>query len=156
MFRFSAGCTLALSVALLASPAFASQTHHAATAAHKHGAVRRASHRIGHRIAHPLGQRGIAPERAAEIQKALIRENYLTGSPSGQWDEQTQAAMQKFQGDHGWQTKLTPDSRAFSFAYRAINCCRLFLAAQLISEGLTPAHQLHSLLFYQHFGRAPA
>jgi hypothetical protein len=112
MFRFSAGCTLALSVALLASPAFASQTHHAATAAHKHGAVRRASHRIGHRIAHPLGQRGIAPERAAEIQKALIRENYLTGSPSGQWDEQTQAAMQKFQGDHGWQTKLTPDSRA--------------------------------------------
>ena len=66
----------------------------------------------GHRIAHPLGQRGIAPERATQIQTALIRQNYLTGSPSGQWDSQTEAAMQKYQADHGWQTKLTPDSRA--------------------------------------------
>ena len=111
MFRFSAGSTLALALALIAIPGFASSSHHAA-AAHKHGAVRRVSHRVAHRIAHPLGQRGIAPERASEIQTALIRENYLTGTPSGQWDAQTESAMQKFQGDHGWQTKLTPDSRA--------------------------------------------
>jgi peptidoglycan hydrolase-like protein with peptidoglycan-binding domain len=74
--------------------------------------VRRVGHRIGHRIAHPMGQRGIAPQRATEIQNALIRKNYLTGSPSGQWDAQTESAMQKYQADHGWQTKLTPDSRA--------------------------------------------
>ena len=111
MFRFSAASTLALAVALIASPAFGASSQKAATA-HKHGAVRRVSHRIGHRIAHPIGQRGIAPERATQIQTALIREKYLTGSPSGQWDSQTEAAMQKFQGDHGWQTKLTPDSRA--------------------------------------------
>jgi peptidoglycan hydrolase-like protein with peptidoglycan-binding domain len=109
MFRFFAGSTLAL--ALIASPALAA-TSHQSTTAHKHGAVRRVSHRIGHRIAHPLGQRGIAPERATQIQSALIREKYLTGSPSGQWDSETEAAMLKFQADHGWQTKLTPDSRA--------------------------------------------
>jgi peptidoglycan hydrolase-like protein with peptidoglycan-binding domain len=109
MIRFFAGSTLAL--ALIATPALAA-TSHQTTAAHKHGAVRRVSHRIGHRIAHPLGQRGIAPERATQIQSALIREKYLTGSPSGQWDSETEAAMLKFQADHGWQTKLTPDSRA--------------------------------------------
>ncbi len=47
-----------------------------------------------------------------EIQQALIREHYLTGDPSGQWNAATQAAMQKYQADHGWQTRLMPDSRA--------------------------------------------
>jgi peptidoglycan hydrolase-like protein with peptidoglycan-binding domain len=58
------------------------------------------------------GQQGITPQRAAEIQQALIRENYLTGEPSGNWDTTTQAAMIKYQADHGWQTKEIPDSRA--------------------------------------------
>jgi hypothetical protein len=107
MFRFSAASALML--ALMATPVFAASTQ---AATHKRGAVRRVSHRIGHRIAHPLGQRAIAPERATQIQTALIHQNYLTGSPSGQWDSQTEAAMQKYQADHGWQTKLTPDSRA--------------------------------------------
>jgi peptidoglycan hydrolase-like protein with peptidoglycan-binding domain len=108
MLRFSARCTLALGLALIVIPAFAAGSSHS----HKSGAVRSVGHRIRHRIAHPLGQRGIAPERATQIQTALIRENYLTGSPSGQWDSQTEAAMQKYQAAHGWQTKLTPDSRA--------------------------------------------
>jgi hypothetical protein len=54
----------------------------------------------------------MAPERATEIQNALIRSGYLTGTPSGQWDAQSQAAMEKLQADNGWQTKLVPDSRA--------------------------------------------
>ncbi len=58
------------------------------------------------------GQQGITPERATQIQQALIRENYLTGEPSGTWDATTQAAMMKYQADHGWQTKEIPDSRA--------------------------------------------
>lgn len=58
------------------------------------------------------GQQGITPERAREIQEALIRQNYLTGEPSGIWDARTQAAMVKYQADNGWQTKVTPDSRA--------------------------------------------
>jgi peptidoglycan hydrolase-like protein with peptidoglycan-binding domain len=58
------------------------------------------------------GQQGIKPERVTEIQQALIREHYLTGEASGQWDEATKAAMQKYQAVQGWQTKLMPDSRA--------------------------------------------
>ncbi len=58
------------------------------------------------------GQQGINPERATEIQQALIREKYLTGEPTGTWDARTQAALVKYQGDNGWQTKVVPDSRA--------------------------------------------
>ena len=58
------------------------------------------------------GQQGINAERATEIQQALIREKYLTGEPTGEWDAHTQAALIKYQGDNGWQTKVVPDSRA--------------------------------------------
>ena len=58
------------------------------------------------------GQQTIDSTRATEIQQALIREHYMTGEPTGQWDSATVSAMQKFQADQGWQTKLTPDSRA--------------------------------------------
>jgi len=47
-----------------------------------------------------------------EIQQALIREHYMSGEANGQWDAATKAAMEKYQADQGWQTKLTPDSRA--------------------------------------------
>ena len=52
------------------------------------------------------------PNGPLQIQQALIREHYLNGEPTGQWDSSTVAAMQKFQADQGWQTKLMPDSRA--------------------------------------------
>jgi len=51
-------------------------------------------------------------ERAREIQTALIREKYLSGEPTGVWDSRTQEAITRYQADHGWQTKVTPDSRA--------------------------------------------
>jgi hypothetical protein len=57
-------------------------------------------------------QKTIDDERATQIQSALIHSGYLSGEPSGHWDTQTQAAMQKLQADNGWQTKLVPDSRA--------------------------------------------
>jgi hypothetical protein len=103
---------------LAVAPAFASRTHRAPTSGrHHHKAfTNRAKHHV------VKGQRGIDPDRAREIQTALIRQKYMTGAPSGQWDAQTEAAMQKYQADHGWQTKLTPDSRA------------------LISLGLGPEH----------------
>jgi Putative peptidoglycan binding domain len=58
------------------------------------------------------GQRGIGEERTREIQSALIREHYLSGEPSGVWDQSTKDALTKLQADNGWQTKITPDSRA--------------------------------------------
>ena len=90
----------------LVVPANATRTHRAPTASHSKTAKKKpASHQLH-------GQRQIDPDRAREIQSALIREHYLTGEPSGKWDTASQAAMSKFQADQGWQTKLTPDSRA--------------------------------------------
>ena len=45
------------------------------------------------------------------IQGALVREHYMS-KPTGKWDATTQQALQKFQADNGWQSKVVPDSRA--------------------------------------------
>ncbi len=58
------------------------------------------------------GQQKIDPQRAFEIQEALIREHYMTGKPSGVWNDATQQAMQRYQADNHWQSKTTPDARA--------------------------------------------
>jgi len=58
------------------------------------------------------GQHGIDSDRTRQIQEALIRQNYLSGEADGNWDARTQAAMRKYQADHGWQSKVLPDSRA--------------------------------------------
>jgi peptidoglycan hydrolase-like protein with peptidoglycan-binding domain len=58
------------------------------------------------------GQQAIQGDRAREIQTALAREGYLTGEPTGVWDQRTKDAMTRYQADHGWQTKTLPDSRA--------------------------------------------
>lgn len=56
-------------------------------------------------------QRAMDDARATQIQTALVAAGYLKEA-SGHWDADSQAAMQKLQGDNGWQTKLVPDSRA--------------------------------------------
>ncbi len=58
------------------------------------------------------GQQKIDSERARSIQEALIREHYLSGEPTGTWNQASEEAMRRYQGDHGWQTKEVPDSRA--------------------------------------------
>jgi peptidoglycan hydrolase-like protein with peptidoglycan-binding domain len=105
-----ANLAVILSTGLLAAPAFASHVHRSPTAG---GARHRTHHLVTTRRSHRIhGQQSIEPERATQIQQALIREHYLTGEPTGNWDESTVAAMQKYQSDNGWQTKLMPDSRA--------------------------------------------
>jgi len=114
-----------ISATLIAVPAFASHVHRSPTAgrattattakaAHRTaGAFHGSSHKISKKpVARLRGQQVIAPERAEQIQQALIREHYMNGEANGVWDENSIAAMQKFQGDQGWQTKLTPDPRA--------------------------------------------
>lgn len=95
--------------ALLVQPAFASRVHRAPTSGQTHRTHKLTRKTAARRV---RGQQGIDSERATQIQQALIREHYLTGDPSGQWDAATAAAMQKYQADQGWQTKITPDSRA--------------------------------------------
>ena len=108
MLSSRASLALVLSTAIFASPALASRTSRtpAASHAHKgHAALKKTSHKLH-------GQQAIEPARVTEIQQALIREHYMTGEADGQWNTTTVAAMQKFQADQGWQTKLMPDSRA--------------------------------------------
>jgi peptidoglycan hydrolase-like protein with peptidoglycan-binding domain len=128
MISIRASLAFFLAAAAVAAPAFATPTHKKATSAHTHSAgtahhtssksasqkSASAKLRKGSRSRHQKlhGQQGIDSARATEIQQALIREHYLNGEPSGQWDSTTIAAMQKFQSDQGWQTKLMPDSRA--------------------------------------------
>lgn len=92
----------------------------------RHGSGKRTSSHAtsshGKKNAKKRGQKAIDSDRAREIQTALIREHYLQGQPTGAWDATTQAAMRRYQADHGWQSKTTPDSRA------------------LIKLGLGPSH----------------
>jgi peptidoglycan hydrolase-like protein with peptidoglycan-binding domain len=119
MLSSRAGLAFVLAAAVAAASAFATPTHkkssttHARTSAHgsKTSSKSRKSSKKSRRTK-LRGQQGIDTARATEIQQALIREHYLTGEPTGLWDSATVSAMQKFQGDQGWQKKLTPDSRA--------------------------------------------
>jgi peptidoglycan hydrolase-like protein with peptidoglycan-binding domain len=43
----------------------------------------------------------IPTDRVTEIQRALIKEGYLDGQASGQYDDSTTAAMKQFQADNG-------------------------------------------------------
>ncbi len=95
----------------------AHSTTHARSASRKpgstatHGKSKYASTRTSRKHT-PRGQQKIDPERAQEIQAALIREHYLTGEASGSWNESSEAAMRRYQEDHGWQSKTVPDARA--------------------------------------------
>jgi peptidoglycan hydrolase-like protein with peptidoglycan-binding domain len=106
----SSKCRLAIlfSVALVFSSAFAfsdTATTHKKTSSHSGKSHKPKSHKLH-------GQQAIDSSRVTQIQQALIREHYLTGEANGSWDATTVAAMQKFQSDQGWQTRLAPDSRA--------------------------------------------
>ncbi len=81
-----------------------------------------ASRKNGKKRTKARGQRKIDSERAQEIQQALIREHYLSGTASGIWNQASEDAMRRYQADHGWQSKTVPDSRA------------------LITLGLGPSH----------------
>ncbi len=138
MYLSRSTVAIILSAVLLVPPAFASRVHRAPTSGRaktsggskssttistekaKGLATAKARNQSlkGHKtskhkaISRKRGQQSIDSERATQIQQALIREHYLSGDPTGSWDAASVSAMQKYQSDQGWQTKLTPDSRA--------------------------------------------
>ncbi len=120
------------------SPAFAGGWHHRHAgrhATHTHHvftAIISRSHRLH-------GQQSIDPDRVVQIQQALIREHYLSGPATGEWDESTKAAMQKYQADQGWQTKLMPDSRAIEKLGLGPDYSHAINAKDLSSAGPLPA-----------------
>src|SRR5262249_2633281 len=113
----SAGCALLL-VCTLASAQTTSKS-----STHKTSSKSSSSKSKHSKKSAKKGQQKIDAQRATEIQEALIREHYLDGKATGNWDQASQDAMEKFQADNGWQSKVVPDSRA------------------LIKLGLGPDHQ---------------
>jgi hypothetical protein len=94
----------------------AAASHHTASASGKRPSSRRK------KTVKARGQQKIDSERTHAIQEALIREHYLSGEATGQWNDATENALRRYQSDHGWQSKTVPDSRA------------------LIKLGLGPSH----------------
>lgn len=89
------------------------KVHHAAVSAK--GRVSSAASKGKHAVSAARashGQQAISSERAEQIQSALIREHRLDGEATGVWDQRTKEAMIRYQAENGWQTKITPDSRA--------------------------------------------
>ena len=112
IFRFSRVAAVPMILLVAGMPAIASRAHKVSFAGVRHKFAAHGRHKAVSAPKWVPGQREIDPERTRAIQTALIGRNYLTGEPSGAWDGETEAAMQKFQADNGWQTKLMPDSRA--------------------------------------------
>jgi hypothetical protein len=136
--RCSLWKTIPAALLLLAVPSFAlphstkTSSRHHDHASLKHASLKRGAakhtegesatgkHRTGlhlralthHDTHHGYDTVAMPTDRATQIQTALIKQGYMTGEPSGAWDASTVAAMQKLQGDNGWQTKITPDARA--------------------------------------------
>ena len=59
-----------------------------------------------------LARLHLQPERVQEIQQALIREGYLQGEATGQWDGRTHEAMQRYQTDHGFPATGLPEAKS--------------------------------------------
>jgi hypothetical protein len=74
----------------------ATHTSHPSTAKKSHHYThRRYARRSRHH--HVVLPKGPTPERITQIQSALARGGYYQGDPSGKWDADTVAAVQKFQ-----------------------------------------------------------
>jgi len=59
-----------------------------------------------------LARISLQPERVQEIQQALIREGYLQGDATGQWDSHTHEAMMRYQTEHGFPATGLPEAKS--------------------------------------------
>jgi peptidoglycan hydrolase-like protein with peptidoglycan-binding domain len=64
-------------------------------------ATKKSSGKSSKRTRKQPGQKAPTGDRINEIQLALAKQGSFQGSPTGKWDEETSAAMRKFQASHG-------------------------------------------------------
>lgn len=89
----------------------ASSRSRGSSAAHRsrrHTRSSRASS-LRHSTAHQVQ---IQPERAGQIQQALIQAGDLHGQPTDHWDAQTRAAMKLYQQQNGFKPTGLPDAKS--------------------------------------------
>ncbi len=114
LFQIASLCLLSLALVTWASAETTSKvtsSHAKASSIHTSSRHHSSKH-TSHVAKRSRGQHSIGQERTREIQTALIREHYLTGEPTGVWDDTSRQAMVRYQAANGWQTRITPDSRA--------------------------------------------
>ena len=100
-----------------ASSAKVAPTHAGAYASQRKGTTGRNRYS---RPAHPrtlsgqqrLARLHLAPERVQEIQQALIRDGYLQGDATGDWDSRTRGAMLRYQTMHGFPPTGLPEAKS--------------------------------------------
>jgi len=91
--------------------------HTTAYASQRKGSPARNRYSANRRLRTLTGQQRLArlhlqPERVQEIQQALIREGYLQGDASGQWDSRTRDAMLRYQTDRGFPPTGLPEAKS--------------------------------------------
>ena len=59
-----------------------------------------------------LARLHLAPERVQAIQQALIRDGYLQGDATGEWDLRTRGAMLRYQTMHGFPPTGLPEAKS--------------------------------------------
>lgn len=68
------------------------------------------SRRMSHK--RRLAQIHLQPERVKEIQQALFGSGYLKEEPNGAWDDQTRAAMRRYQSENGFPPTGLPEAKS--------------------------------------------
>jgi peptidoglycan hydrolase-like protein with peptidoglycan-binding domain len=59
-----------------------------------------------------LARLKLQPERAMEIQQALMARGYLNREPSGVWDDSTRDAMRRFQQEYQFPPSGLPEAKS--------------------------------------------
>ncbi len=98
-------------------PSSASAVKHTTSHTTSSAFRRTGSHTHSARSRPTTGQQRLArlhlqPERTQEIQQALIREGYLQGDPTGEWDARTHDAMLHYQTAHGFPATGLPEAKS--------------------------------------------
>ena len=97
-------------------------SQHSAPKTRTAASQRPSAHRTSKRHLSPRAARAAArrrrarlrpePERIEEIQKALAQAGYFKAQPNGLWNDQTRAAMRRYQADHGFPATGLPEAKS--------------------------------------------
>jgi hypothetical protein len=71
-----------------------------------------ARHRARKRYAKEVSTPKISPQRAEQIQEALVQAGDLHETPTGFWDTETREAMKQYQSSNGFQATGLPDAKS--------------------------------------------
>ena len=83
-----------------------------------------------------LSRLKLHPERATEIQQALIARGYLSQEASGVWDDSTREAMRRFQQENQFPPTGLPEAKSLM---------KLGLGPHPLPDELDPATQARAM-----------